>query len=103
MLAAVLRRDDRGRGAVFRGARRLQREFRGDAAEVLEAGPDQGLGRLFSVKGLMELLKSLGKFLLVGSATVAVLSAWSDELIGLGDPMSTSRLREGCRWRPGRR
>ena len=57
--------------------------------------PIKGLGRLFSVKGLMELLKSLGKFLLVGSAPVALLSAWSDELIGLGDLDIDIALREG--------
>ncbi|MCB1727955.1 MAG: flagellar biosynthesis protein FlhB, partial [Gammaproteobacteria bacterium] len=46
-------------------------------------------------KGLMELLKSLGKFLLVGSATVALLSASSDELIGLSDLDVDIALREG--------
>lgn len=45
--------------------------------------PIKGLKRVFSAKGLMELVKSLAKFLLVGSATIAVLSSLSDDLMGL--------------------
>ncbi len=47
--------------------------------------PIQGMKRIFSAKGLMEMLKSLGKFLLVGLATVALLKALADDLIRLGD------------------
>ena len=47
--------------------------------------PIKGMKRIFSAKGLMELLKSLGKFVLVATATVALLNLWSDQLLRLGD------------------
>jgi flagellar biosynthetic protein FlhB len=47
--------------------------------------PVKGMKRVFSVKGLMELIKSLGKFVLVGVATATLLGAWSEELLHLGD------------------
>jgi len=47
--------------------------------------PIKGMKRIFSAKGLMELLKSLGKFVLVASATVALLRLWADDLLRLGD------------------
>jgi len=47
--------------------------------------PIKGMKRIFSVKGLMEMVKSLGKFLLVAVATVALLKAWAGDLIRLGD------------------
>jgi len=47
--------------------------------------PIKGTKRIFSAKGLMEMLKSVGKFVLVGAATVALLHAWSDDLLRLGD------------------
>jgi flagellar biosynthetic protein FlhB len=47
--------------------------------------PIKGMKRIFSAKGLMELLKSLGKFVLIASATVALLRLWADDLLRLGD------------------
>lgn len=47
--------------------------------------PISGMKKLFSMKGLMELVKSLAKFVLVGSVTVAVLHAFAEQLLGLGD------------------
>ena len=47
--------------------------------------PIKGFKRIFSAKGLMELVKSLAKFLLVGAATILVLQSLSDELLGLSD------------------
>ncbi len=47
--------------------------------------PIKGMKRIFSAKGLMELLKSLGKFVLIAAATVALLRLWADELLRLGD------------------
>ena len=45
--------------------------------------PIKGMKRLFGLKGLMELFKSLAKFVLVAVATAAVLWSWSDDIIGL--------------------
>ncbi len=47
--------------------------------------PIKGMQRIFSVKGLMEMVKSLGKFVLVTVATVALLKTWAGDLIRLGD------------------
>ncbi len=47
--------------------------------------PIKGMKRVFSAKGLMELLKSLGKFVLIASATVALLRLWANDLLRLGD------------------
>ncbi len=46
--------------------------------------PISGMKRLFSAKGLMELLKSLAKFLLIGGVTVILTWVWADDLILLG-------------------
>ena len=46
--------------------------------------PLAGLKRLFALRGLMELLKALAKFLLVGGVAVLVLMSIADELLGLG-------------------
>lgn len=45
--------------------------------------PIKGLKRLFSVKGLVELLKAMAKFLLVGGATALVLWLTLDQFVGL--------------------
>lgn len=45
--------------------------------------PIKGLGRLFSLKSLVELLKSLGKLLLVGGAAVLGIVMMQDDIIGL--------------------
>ncbi len=47
--------------------------------------PIKGMAKLFSVRGLVELVKSLAKFVLVAAATVALLYAWSNDIIRLGD------------------
>jgi flagellar biosynthetic protein FlhB len=47
--------------------------------------PIKGMKRIFSAKGLMELLKSLGKFVLIASATVMLLHLWAEDLLRLGD------------------
>jgi len=46
--------------------------------------PIKGIKKVFSVNGLMELVKSLAKFVLIASATVALLWSWSADIIGLG-------------------
>ncbi len=45
--------------------------------------PIKGLKRIFSLKGLMELLKALAKFLLIGGATAMVLWLSVDKFINL--------------------
>ncbi len=47
--------------------------------------PIKGMKRIFSAKGLMELLKSLGKFVLIAAATVALLRLWAEDLLRLGE------------------
>ncbi len=46
--------------------------------------PIAGLKRLFAMRGLVELLKALAKFALVGTIAVLVLDWLADEFIGLG-------------------
>lgn len=46
--------------------------------------PIAGLKRLFALRGLMELLKALAKFLLVGGIGVAVLLSMADDILVLG-------------------
>jgi flagellar biosynthetic protein FlhB len=57
--------------------------------------PIKGMKRIFSAKGLMELLKSMGKFILVGSATAAVLVAMADDIIQLADMSIEQAMGEG--------
>ena len=46
--------------------------------------PGAGLKRIFAVRGLVELVKALAKFILVGGIGVAVLLSMADELLALG-------------------
>lgn len=46
--------------------------------------PIKGFARMFSAKALMELLKALGKFLLIGGVATLLLWWWAPELIHLG-------------------
>lgn len=58
--------------------------------------PISGLKRIFSAKGLMELVKSLAKFLFV--SLVAVIFLWSraDEFIGLGTQSLLLAMQNGA-------
>jgi flagellar biosynthetic protein FlhB len=47
--------------------------------------PIKGFGRIFALKGLMELVKVLAKFVLVASVSVGILWSLVEELIGLGN------------------
>jgi len=51
--------------------------------KLSKLNPIKGLKRLFSLKGLMELVKALAKFLLVGSATGLVLWNILDKFLAL--------------------
>lgn len=46
--------------------------------------PGAGLKRIFAIRGLVELLKALAKFLLVGGIGVAVLLSMADDILALG-------------------
>ncbi|WP_199096916.1 flagellar biosynthesis protein FlhB [Dyella sp. ASV21] len=46
--------------------------------------PIAGLGRIFAMRGLVELAKSLLKLLLIGGVLVMVLKNWQDDLMGTG-------------------
>jgi len=63
--------------------------------KLSKLNPIKGMKRVFSVKGLMELAKSLGKFVLISAATVALLHAWSDDLLRLGDLNVEKAMTEG--------
>lgn len=63
--------------------------------------PIKGMGRIFALKGLMELAKVLAKFALV--ATISAVIVWSliEELLGLGsEPLETAILHVAklCGW-----
>ncbi|WP_114239963.1 flagellar biosynthesis protein FlhB [Dyella sp. C9] len=46
--------------------------------------PIEGLGRIFAMRGLVELGKSLLKLLLIGAVLVMVLKNWQDDLMSTG-------------------
>lgn len=65
--------------------------FKGD-----RINPISGLKRIFSSKGLMELVKAMAKFLLVASITVTYLWSNSDEFLGLGFQPLPAALSRGA-------
>ena len=56
--------------------------------------PVKGIGRIFAVRGLIELLKALGKFLLIGAAAVALLWSKAELFLQLGDQPVESALAQ---------
>lgn len=52
--------------------------------DLKKLDPIKGLGRVFSAKGLMELVKALAKFLLVGSVGLWLIQAKIDSFLSLG-------------------
>lgn len=58
--------------------------------------PVKGLGKLFSVQGLVELLKSIAKVAVVGSVAVAMLWHFSDQILGLAyEPLEAAAAHGG--------
>ncbi len=57
--------------------------------------PIKGLKRIFSAKGLMELVKSLAKFVLVAATTIAVLHTLTDDLLGLSELSAPQAIGKG--------
>lgn len=63
--------------------------------------PIKGIGRIFALKGLMELLKVLAKFALVSGVSAIILWSLIDELLGLGDEpleMAILHVAKLCGW-----
>lgn len=63
--------------------------------------PIKGMGRIFALKGLMELAKVLAKFLLVTGVSAIILWSLMDELLGLGsEPLEDAILHVArlCGW-----
>lgn len=63
--------------------------------------PIKGLGRIFSAKGLMELVKVLAKFSLVAVISTGIILSLIDQLTGLGkEPLqqALSHLANLCGW-----
>ncbi len=54
--------------------------------------PIKGMGRVFGARGLIELLKALVKFLLIGAVAVGVLWSKADAFLNLGDQPVDSAL-----------
>ncbi|HEB57574.1 MAG TPA: flagellar biosynthesis protein FlhB [Gammaproteobacteria bacterium] len=63
--------------------------------------PIKGFGRIFALKGLMELAKVLAKFALVASISSLIIWSLIDELLGLGmEPLGTAviHIARLCGW-----
>ncbi len=65
--------------------------FKGD-----RINPVTGMKRIFSARGLMELVKSIAKFLLVSVVAVAFLWSKADDFLGLGSQSLTLALINGA-------
>lgn len=59
--------------------------------------PISGLKRMFAVRGLVELLKSIAKFLLIGTVAVLLMQHLKGDLIGLGYQEPTAALMHAGR------
>ena len=63
--------------------------------------PIKGIGRIFGWKGLVEMLKSFAKFLLVAIVATVLLRSQANELIGLGGealPQALSHMASILSW-----
>jgi len=63
--------------------------------------PIKGIGRVFGWKGLVEMLKSFAKFLLVAVVAIVLLRSQANELIGLGGealPQALSHMASILSW-----
>ena len=69
--------------------------------EFKKMDPIKGFGRVFSLKGLMELVKALAKFTLVGAATYFLLENNIEGFLSMGNEdlkQGISRLGEELTW-----
>ncbi|HIE54594.1 MAG TPA: flagellar type III secretion system protein FlhB [Chromatiaceae bacterium] len=71
------------------------------AFKMEKLNPVKGLGRIFSAKGLMELAKTLAKFLLVAAASAVILWSQLGDLLSLsGESVEQALVHAGtlCLW-----
>jgi len=69
--------------------------------KIEKLDPIKGLGRIFALKGLVELVKVLAKFLLVSSVSALIIWSLIDELIGLGEEplqVALAHVARLCGW-----
>lgn len=64
------------------------------AFKLDKLNPLSGLKRIFAVRGVVEMLKSLLKFILIGSIGAALMTYFTANLIGLGRQPLESGLRD---------
>jgi len=69
--------------------------FQAMQPKLSKLNPIKGLKRIFGPKGLMELFKSLAKFVLVSLVTVLVMWSWNEDIIALGSKDVKVALVEG--------
>jgi flagellar biosynthetic protein FlhB len=55
------------------------------APKLSKLNPVKGMKRVFSLKGLLELLKALAKFLLIGGVTILLMWQFLDDILGLSE------------------
>ena len=63
--------------------------------------PIKGIGRIFALKGLMELVKVLAKFALVAGMSAIIIWSLIDELVGLGNEpleVALAHVAKLCGW-----
>lgn len=63
--------------------------------------PVKGIGRIFALRGLMELLKVLAKFVLVGAISALIIWSLIDEILGLGSEslnQALAHVASLCGW-----
>ena len=70
--------------------------FEAMALKFNRLNPVTGLGRIFSVKGLIELLKSIGKVLVIGIVASTFLWFYSGEILGLSSQPVKTALEHGA-------
>ncbi|HQU15073.1 MAG: flagellar biosynthesis protein FlhB [Chromatiales bacterium 21-64-14] len=64
--------------------------------DLNKLNPVKGLGKLFSTQGLVELVKSIAKVVVVGSVAVAMLWHFSDQILGLAyEPLEVAAVHGG--------
>jgi flagellar biosynthetic protein FlhB len=66
------------------------------APKAEKLSPVKGLKRVFGPKGLMELLKSMGKFAVVGSAAALFIWVSAEQLLALGQMPLIPAMRESA-------
>ena len=65
--------------------------------DLARLDPLAGLRRIFSVQGIVELGKALGKFVVVGCAAAVIVWAFMDRFVSLGSMSAMPAIVEGAR------